>query len=88
MLYHHEKFDGSGYPIGLIANEIPLEARIVAIADVYDALRSKRKYKDAFSHEDSFNILLKDASTHFDPALIIVLEKYEKELENIYNDLI
>lgn len=88
MLYHHEKFDGSGYPIGLIADEIPLEARIVAVADVYDALRSKRKYKDPFSHEDSFNILLKDASTHFDPVLIIVLEKYEKELENIYNDLI
>lgn len=88
MKYHHEKYDGSGYPNKLKGEEIPLEARIVAVADVYDALRSKRKYKPEFTHEDSFRILVNDAGTHFDPIIIKCLEKYEKELEKIYDDLI
>lgn len=88
IMYHHEKYDGSGYPVGLIKHEIPLEAKIVAIADVYDALRSKRKYKPAFTHEKSFEILLNDAGIHFDPKIIKVLKLYEKELESLYDDLI
>lgn len=69
-LAHHEKWDGSGYPRGLAGEAIPLEARIVAVADVYDALRSKRCYKPAFSPEKTLAILKKDAGTHFDPALV------------------
>lgn len=88
ILYHHEKFDGSGYPIGLIGDEIPLEARIVAIADVYDALRSKRKYKEAYSHRKSFDILVNDSGIHFDPTIIEVLKLYEQELNCLYDDLI
>ncbi|MDZ4169707.1 MAG: response regulator [Coriobacteriia bacterium] len=69
---HHERWDGTGYPDGLGADAIPLSARIMAIADVYDALRSKRVYKDAFAHDDSARIILDGAGTHFDPALVEV----------------
>lgn len=69
-LSHHEKWDGTGYPRGLAGESIPLEARIVAIADVYDALRSKRCYKPAFSPEKTLAIIQKDAGTHFDPTLV------------------
>ena len=68
--YHHEKWDGSGYPVGLKGSEIPLSARIVAIADVYDALTSKRVYKDAFSHEKALEIIKNDSGTHFDPDVV------------------
>ncbi len=67
--HHHEKWDGSGYPYGLKGTEIPLSARIVAVADVYDALRSDRPYKKAFSHEKAMEIILADSGTHFDPTL-------------------
>ena len=67
---HHEKFDGSGYPAGLRGEEIPLCGRIVALADVYDALSSKRVYKDAFSHDAAKEIIVKGAGTHFDPRVI------------------
>lgn len=68
--YHHEKWDGSGYPNGLKGDNIPLSARILALGDVYDALRSKRPYKEAFSHEESVNIILAGAGTHFDPNIV------------------
>ena len=55
--YHHEKYNGSGYPLGLKGDEIPLEARIFAICDVYDALRSKRPYKKGLSHEETLEII-------------------------------
>ncbi|VEU80544.1 HD-GYP domain-containing protein [Haploplasma axanthum] len=84
IYYHHEWYNGNGYPKGLSYDEIPLEARIVAIADVYDALRSKRKYKDSFTHEESFNILLKEKGSHFDPKIIEVLEKHQDELNKEY----
>jgi len=66
---HHEKWDGGGYPQGLRGEEIPLESRIVAIADVYDALRSPRPYKKAFSEDEALNILAEGAGAHFDPSV-------------------
>jgi len=67
---HHEKWDGSGYPHGLKGDAIPLSARILAIADVYDALTSVRCYKDAFSHEKSRQFIVEGAGQHFDPRIV------------------
>ena len=67
---HHEKWDGSGYPRGLKGNEIPLLGRIMAIADVYDALISDRPYKKAFTHEEAVAIILDGKEKHFDPILV------------------
>ena len=78
-LYHHEKWDGTGYPEGIKGDEIPLSARIMAIADVYDALVSKRVYKDAMDPNDAFDILEKDAGSHFDPNIIEIIKKYRKD---------
>jgi response regulator RpfG family c-di-GMP phosphodiesterase len=69
-LTHHEKWDGTGYPYGLRGNEIPLEGRIMAIADVYDALVSRRPYKDPISHEEAVKIIANGRNTQFDPILI------------------
>ena len=69
-LTHHEKWDGSGYPKGLRGDEIPIESRISAIADVFDALTSKRPYKEAFSNEKAFQILWEGRGKHFDPELV------------------
>ncbi len=67
---HHEWYDGNGYPRGLRADEIPLSARIVALADVYDALTTKRTYKPAFSHQKAFGIIRDASGTQFDPAVV------------------
>jgi putative two-component system response regulator len=67
---HHERWDGSGYPLGLKGEEIPLAGRIVAIADVYDALTSKRVYKPAVGHELAMSMIEGEAGTHFDPELV------------------
>jgi putative two-component system response regulator len=67
---HHERFDGTGYPQGVRGDSIPLCARIVAVADVYDALTSKRVYKDAFAHDIARSIIVKEAGSHFDPDLV------------------
>lgn len=67
---HHEKWDGSGYPEGLAGEAIPLSARLMAVADVYDALISKRVYKDAFPREEAEKIILEGAGKHFDPEII------------------
>ncbi|GAK86732.1 pole remodelling regulatory diguanylate cyclase [Vibrio ponticus] len=69
---HHEKWDGSGYPQGLKGQDIPLSARIMAIADVYDALISERVYKPAFSHEKSVSIIEQSRGSHFEPLLVDV----------------
>jgi len=71
---HHEKWDGSGYPNGLSGTDIPLEGRIMAIADVYDALITERPYKKAFSAEKSAQIITDGAGTHFDPAIVASFE--------------
>lgn len=69
-LYHHEKYDGSGYPNGTVGENIPLSARIVAIADVFDALTSERPYKKAWTVEKTIGLLEEEAGNHFDPKLI------------------
>jgi putative two-component system response regulator len=69
---HHEKWDGSGYPGGLRGEEIPIQGRIMALADVYDALVSERPYKKAFSHAEAVNIIQQARGIHFDPALVDV----------------
>ncbi|KQR62109.1 two-component system response regulator [Acidovorax sp. Leaf160] len=69
-LAHHEKWDGSGYPFGLAGEAIPLEARIVAIADVFDALTTRRPYKQAWSLEEAFDYLRTQSGRHFDPSLV------------------
>ena len=84
-LYHHEKWNGSGYTKGLKGTEIPLSARIMAISDVYDALRSKRVYKEAFSHEKSMDIITSSSGSHFDPYLIDVFIKTQEEFRSLYD---
>ena len=69
-LSHQEKWDGSGYPEGLVGDAIPLSARLMALADVYDALISKRVYKPAFTHQDSVRMILEGNGTHFDPDVV------------------
>lgn len=83
-LYHHEKWNGKGYCYGLKENEIPLEARIVALADVYDALRQKRVYKDGFSHEEAIEIIKQQRGQHFDPVLVDIFLTYNEEFNKIF----
>ncbi|MDR2452079.1 MAG: response regulator [Candidatus Accumulibacter sp.] len=75
IAFHHEKWDGSGYPYGLSAENIPLLGRMMAIVDVYDALTSARPYKKAFSHEEALRIMLEGRGVHFDPWLIDLFER-------------
>ncbi len=67
---HHEKFDGSGYPQGLVGNDIPLSARIIALVDAYDAMTSERRYKPAKSHEAAVEIIRGESGKHFDPVIV------------------
>jgi putative two-component system response regulator len=71
-LYHHEKWDGSGYPDGLAGNAIPLPARLMALVDVYDALTNKKPYKDALPHDQACEIIVSEKGCHFDPELVDV----------------
>lgn len=80
---HHEKWDGSGYPQGLKENEIPIEGRLMAIADVYDALTSKRVYKEKFSYEKAENMIINESGTHFDPTLIKAFIDLKSEFRKI-----
>lgn len=73
--YHHEKWNGKGYPEGLKGEEIPICARIMAIGDVYDALTTKRPYKEPFSHEEAMDIIINGKGTSFDPKIVDVLER-------------
>lgn len=81
--YHHERWDGTGYPKGLFAEEIPLSARIMAIADVFDALVSKRCYKDPIPVDQAFDIIKEESGTHFDPKLVEVFLKHKEKYANI-----
>ena len=82
--YHHERWDGSGYPDGLRGEEIPFEARIMAVADVYDALVSKRIYKDSYSFEKANNIIMEGMGSQFDPSLKRCYERSRPALERFY----
>jgi putative two-component system response regulator len=81
--YHHEKWDGSGYPCGLKGADIPIGARISAVADVFDALTSARPYKKAFSPRQAFDILYSESGTHFDPYLVEIVKLHEKDFESV-----
>jgi putative two-component system response regulator len=82
-LYHHERWDGTGYPYGLKGEEIPLHGRIMAIVDVYDALTSDRPYKRAFPHGEAMKIIAESSGSHFDPKIadifIEISDRFEKE---------
>jgi putative two-component system response regulator len=77
---HHERFDGTGYPLGLAGQQIPLCGRIVAVADVYDALTSRRIYKEAMTHQQAKNILLRDRGSHFDPEVVDAFLRAEDQI--------
>jgi len=81
---HHEKFDGTGYPDGLKGEEIPISARIVALADVYDALVSKRVYKHAYQHDVARSIIENEKGSHFDPMVVRAFLESEKEFIQIF----
>jgi response regulator RpfG family c-di-GMP phosphodiesterase len=84
--HHHERYDGSGYPDGLTGTDIPLSARIVAIADVYDALRSRRIYKPALPHEQTVEVMLAGFGTQFDPALLETFRRCAPQFEHIFTE--
>ncbi len=90
-LYHHEKYSGKGYPFGLKGEEIPIEARIVAVVDVYDALRSKRPYKEGMEHEKAMKIILEgDGRTSpedFDPDILEILRRYSSQIEELWEEV-
>ena len=85
--YHHEKWNGSGYMQELAGEDIPLAARIMAVSDVYDALRSRRVYKEPFPHEKTYEIIVEGRGTHFDPALVDVFIEHHEEFRKIYDEL-
>ena len=91
--FHHEKWDGSGYPTGISGEEIPLSARIMAVADVFDALVSKRSYKEPFTYEQAMEIIREGSGKHFDPTIVEAFEragdevrKVEEEFSRMTND--
>nr|HPK46071.1 HD domain-containing phosphohydrolase [Spirochaetota bacterium] len=86
--YHHERWDGSGYPKGLKGDAIPFSARIVAIADVYDALVSERPYKRAFPHEKAVEFISKKAGTYFDPVIVEAFIKHHNRFLQIKETLL
>lgn len=89
-LYHHEKYNGSGYPHALKGDDIPLSARIFAIADSYDAIVSRRPYKEALTHEEAVKRIELDSGVHFDPKIVQVFLKNHmkfKDINNNYNSL-
>lgn len=80
---HHEKWNGSGYPYGKSGNDIPISGRLMAVVDVYDALRSQRVYKPAFSHEKSMAIIEQSSGSHFDPRLVEAFMSLSLEIEQL-----
>ena len=82
-LYHHEKWNGKGYPTGLKGTEIPLSARVMAVADVFDALVSRRSYKEPFTIEKALDIIKEDAGTHFDPLVAKAFLDAEEDVRRI-----
>ena len=85
--HHHERFDGTGYPDRLVGNAIPLAARMVAVGDVYDALRSRRVYKPALSHAVAVQLMTEGTPGHLDPSLLRVFQRCAGEFEKIFREL-
>jgi len=85
--YHHERWDGTGYPKGLSGEDIPLSARIVSLADVYDALTSKRVYKEAYSHETALEIIVREAGKQFDPDVVDAFMEHEDDFRRIREEM-
>lgn len=83
--YHHEKWDGNGYPEKLSGENIPFEARVMALADVFDALVSKRIYKDSFSYDKAFSIIEESSESHFDPNLCSEFLECRPLLEELFD---
>lgn len=81
--WHHERYDGSGYPDGLKGDEIPISAQVVSVCDVYDALRSKRPYKDAYSHEKAVDMILSGECGAFNPLLIECFKEISSDIKNV-----
>jgi len=86
-LFHHERWDGNGYPYGINGDLIPISARIVAVADVYDALRMKRSYKDPLTHQKACEIIEEESGNHFEPEIVKCFLKLESAFSDIYNSL-
>ncbi|MBP5260733.1 MAG: HD domain-containing protein [Clostridiales bacterium] len=84
--FHHEKWDGSGYPHGIKGQEIPLSARVLAVADVFDALISKRSYKEPFSFEKAMNIIKEGSGTHFDPKVVEAFVHMQDTVKNVADE--
>jgi response regulator RpfG family c-di-GMP phosphodiesterase len=84
--HHHERFDGRGYPDALAAHDIPLSARLVAIADVYDALRSRRVYKQPIPHDVAVQTILEESPGQFDPALLQVFARCAPDFERVFSE--
>lgn len=80
---HHEKWDGTGYPRGLKATDIPLSARLMAVADVYDALTTVRAYKKAYSHEQAYDMIVNSSKTHFDPIVVEAFRATEEAFKSV-----
>lgn len=85
---HHERWDGTGYPNGLAGEQIPLCGRIVAVADVYDALTSQRIYKPAYSHEHAVRVIEEGSGSHFDPAMVRAFHKVKDEFLRVKNEFV
>ena len=83
---HHEHWDGGGYPEGLRGEAIPLSGRIMAIADVYDALICRRRYKPAFTHEEAVALIEQGGGTHFDPVVTAVFREEQEQFRRIARD--
>ncbi|HSD39136.1 MAG TPA: two-component system response regulator [Rhodocyclaceae bacterium] len=80
---HQEKWDGSGYPCGLVGDDIPVSARLMAVADVYDALISRRVYKDGMSHENAVDVIIQGKGSHFDPDMVDAFVEQQEEFRAI-----
>jgi putative two-component system response regulator len=84
---HHERWDGKGYPDRLSAETIPLSARILAVCDVYDALRAKRVYKAGMTHEEAVAVIVEKSTGHFDPALVTAFVNCADRLDRVFEEV-
>jgi putative two-component system response regulator len=85
--HHHERYDGNGYPDGLYGEAIPPAARLVAVADVYDALRRERVFKAAMSHAEAVETIVRHSPGQFDPSLLTALTACQAEFERVFRDV-